>query len=182
MFGRARHNCRSVPLALLWLASSPVTASGPPIRLVPRLDQENRFFWTSGADGRLRMLRCNDCRRFVHPPSPICPECLGRDLAPEVVSGNATVASFTVNFQQWIPDSDHYVIAWVALDEQPDVRLTTNLVDIDEDDVEIGMPVRVVFEKVADDVYLPLFAPADKVPTGAGAAAAATSEPEGKAP
>jgi uncharacterized OB-fold protein len=77
-----------------------------------------------------------------------------------VVSGRATVASFTINYQQWIPGSDHYVIAWVALDEQPDVRLTTNLVDIDEDDVEIGMPVRVVFEKAGEDVYLPLFAPA----------------------
>ena len=34
----------------------------------------------------------------------------------------------------------------VTLDEQPDVRLTTNLVDIEPDDVRIGMPVEVVFE------------------------------------
>lgn len=138
---------------------------------MPRLDQENRFFWTSGADGHLRFLRCADCHRFVHPPSPICPECLGRDLSPEVVSGRATVASFTVNQQQWIPGSEHYVIAWVAIDEQPDVRLTTNLVEIDEDDVEIGMPVKVVFEQVGDDVYLPLFTPArSAAPAGSAAA------------
>lgn len=139
---------------------------------MPRLDQENRFFWTSGADGKLRFLRCADCHRFVHPPSPICPECLGRDLAPEVVSGRGTVASFTVNQQQWIPGSEHYVIAWVAIDEQPDVRLTTNLVDIDENEVEIGMPVRVVFEQVGDDVYLPLFAPAAPQTTAAATTAA----------
>jgi uncharacterized protein len=136
-----------------------MTASGPSIRLEPRLDQENRFFWTSGADGQLRFLRCSDCRMFVHPPAPVCPTCLGSDLAPEVVSGKGTVASFTVNHQQWIPGSEHYVIAWVAIAEQPDVRLTTNLVDIDEDEVEIGMPVRVVFEKVGEEVYLPLFTP-----------------------
>lgn len=76
-----------------------------------------------------------------------------------MLSGRATVASFTVNEQQWIPGSEHYVIAWVALDEQPDVRLTTNLVDVDENDVEIGMPVKVVFEQVGDEVYLPLFTP-----------------------
>ncbi|MGO9341218.1 MAG: Zn-ribbon domain-containing OB-fold protein [Acidimicrobiales bacterium] len=146
-----------------------MTASGPPFRLVPRLDQENRFFWTSGADGQLRFLRCSDCRRFVHPPSPVCPECLGRDLEPEVVSGRATVASFTVNQQQWIPGSEHYVIAWVAIEEQPDIRLTTNLVQIDEDAVEIGMPVRVVFEQVGDDVYLPLFAPQTSQDAGVGA-------------
>ncbi len=51
------------------------------------------------------------------------------------------------------------MIAWVAIEEQPDIRLTTNLVGVDENDVEIGMPVRVVFEQIGDDVYLPLFAP-----------------------
>ncbi len=87
-----------------------------------------------------------------------------------MVSGLGTVASFTVNHQQWIPGSEHYVIAWVAIDEQPDVRLTTNLVEIDEDDVEIGMPVTVVFEQVGDEVYLPLFAPAATPPSAAAAA------------
>jgi hypothetical protein len=138
-----------------------VTASGPSFRLQPRLDNDNRFFWTSGADGRLRLLKCADCSRFVHPPAPVCPDCLGSDLAPEAVSGRATVASFTVNHHPWIPGSELYVIAWVAIDEQPDVRLTTNLVDIDADDVEIGMPVTVIFEAVSDDVYLPLFTPAE---------------------
>jgi uncharacterized protein len=137
-----------------------VTANGPPFRLTPRLDQENAFFWTSGADGLLRFLRCSDCQKFVHPPSPICPVCMGRDLAPAAVSGRATVESFTINRQQWIPDSEPYVIAWVSINEQPDVRLTTNLVDIDEEEVEIGMPVQVVFEKVGEDVFLPLFTPA----------------------
>jgi uncharacterized protein len=138
-----------------------VIAGGPPFRLQPRLDVDNRFFWASGADGRLRLLRCADCSRFVHPPAPVCPECLGHDLAPEAVSGRATVASFTVNQQQWIPGSEPYVIAWVAIDEQPDVRLTTNLVEVDEGDVRIGMPVKVVFEAITDEVYLPLFTPAE---------------------
>jgi uncharacterized OB-fold protein len=136
-----------------------VTANGPPFRLTPRLDQENTFFWTSGADGKLRFLRCTDCRKFVHPPSPVCPVCLGTDLAPEAVSGRATVESFTVNEQQWVPGSEPYVIAWVAIVEQPDVRLTTNLVGVEEDEVEIGMPVKVAFEKAGDEIYLPLFSP-----------------------
>jgi uncharacterized protein len=142
-----------------WLASGAVTASGPPFRLLPRLDIDNRFYWTSGADGQLRLLRCQDCRRFIHPPAPVCPDCLSSDLAPEPVSGRGTVASFTINYQQWIPGSEPYVIAWVEIDEQPDVRLTTNLVGIDADDVTIGMPVSVVFEAVGDEIFLPLFTP-----------------------
>lgn len=50
-----------------------VLAHGPAIRLLPRLDDTNRFFWTSGADGRLRFLRCAACRRYLHPPSPAVP-------------------------------------------------------------------------------------------------------------
>ena len=53
---------------------------------------------------------------------------------------------------------DSYIIAWVSLDEQPDVRLTTNLIDIEPEDVSIGIAVEVVFEH-SDDVYLPLFRP-----------------------
>ena len=75
------------------------------------------------------------------------------------MSGKGTVESFTVNHQQWIPGSDIYVIAWVSIEEQPDVRLTTNLVGVEPGDVSVGMPVRVVFEQVGDDIYLPLFTP-----------------------
>lgn len=133
-------------------------APGPPIRLLPRLDADNTFFWTSGADGRLRFLRCVACRTYVHPPAPRCPACLDGDLAPEPVSGRAVVASFTVNHQQWIPGSDPYVVAWVSIVEQPDVRLTTNLVGVEPEDLRVGMPVEVVFEE-HEGVYLPLFRP-----------------------
>jgi uncharacterized OB-fold protein len=133
-------------------------ARGPAIRLLPRLSGEAAFFWTSGADGKLRFLRCRDCREYVHPPAPCCPSCLGSDLAPEPVSGRGTVVAATCNVQQWIPGSDPYLIGLVAIDEQPSVRLTTNLVDVEPDQVECDMPVEVVFEQ-HEDVYLPLFRP-----------------------
>ncbi|HUO47852.1 MAG TPA: Zn-ribbon domain-containing OB-fold protein [Acidimicrobiales bacterium] len=137
-----------------------MTASGPPIRLLPRLDDLNRFFWTSGADGRLRFQRCGDCAKLVHPPAPRCPYCLVEgSLAPAEVSGRGTLHSFTVNHQQWFPGADPYVVGLVTIAEQDDVRLTTNVVDCDADDVRIGMAVEVAFEH-HDDVWLPLFRPA----------------------
>ena len=42
--------------------------------------------------------------------------------------------------------------------EDPRVRLTTNIVDCDPDELELGQLVEVVFEQV-DDVWLPLFRP-----------------------
>jgi len=52
------------------------------------------------------------------------------------------------------------VVAIVELDEQPGLRLTTNIVHCAPDDVKIGMRVRVLFEDLGEDVYLPLFEPA----------------------
>jgi uncharacterized OB-fold protein len=124
--------------------------------VLPRLDDENRFFWTSGADGVLRILRCNNCGFYIHPPGPICPRCLSRDVAPQRVSGRGRVETFTINYQQWIPGSEPYVIAWVSIDEQPSVRLSANLIDVEREEVAVGMEVEVTFEHV-EDVYLPLF-------------------------
>ncbi|HEV8296518.1 MAG TPA: Zn-ribbon domain-containing OB-fold protein [Acidimicrobiales bacterium] len=130
----------------------------PYVRVLPTLNPDNEFFWTSGRDNVLRFLRCRACDYFVHPPRPYCPRCGGRNLAPETVSGWATVHTFTVNHQPWDGSRDPYVIAIVAIEEQDDVRLTTNIVGCAPDDVYIGMPVHVVFAD-HDPVWLPLFQP-----------------------
>ena len=125
---------------------------------MPRLDADNEFFWTSGKDGKLRFLRCRSCRYFIHPPVPLCPECLSRDVGPEVVSGNAVLWSYTVNHQMWAPGCEEpYVIGLVEIAEQPGLRLTTNVL-ADPADVTIGMQLNVVFEE-HDPVYIPLFQP-----------------------
>ena len=130
-----------------------------PFRLLPRISPENEHFWTGGSDGELRILRCRSCGWWIHPPSPICPNCLSKDLGPEATSGRATVHTFTVNHQPWYPGLDPpYVIAIVELPEQEALRLTTNLVGCEPDDVAVGMPVRVVFEQY-DDVFIPMFEP-----------------------
>ena len=132
-------------------------------RILPRLTEANRHFWQGGERGELTFLRCRACGVYVHPPSPICPVDHGKDLHPESVSGRGTVATFTVNHQAWIPGiALPYVIALVEIEEQPDVRLQTNIVECGIDDVRIGMPVEVVFEHREDsegDVWIPLFRP-----------------------
>lgn len=129
------------------------------MRILPQLSPENEWFWTSGADGVLRVQGCDDCGELVHPPTPICPSCRSRHWSPTEVSGRATVAGFTVNAHPWIPGFDPpYSIAVVALEESPSVRLTTNVVDCEPDEVHVGQQVEVRFEQ-HDQVFLPLFAP-----------------------
>ena|ERR1700722_1647429 len=133
------------------------------LRRLAVLTPENETFWLGGEDGTLRFLRCQSCRYFIHPPSPVCPECLSRDVAYEGVSGSAEVLTYTINYQQWFPGQDvPYVVAIVEMPEQEGLRLTTNIVNCSVDDVTIGMQVVVKFLPV-EEMYLPLFEPLESV-------------------
>ncbi len=146
-------------------------AAAKPFRILPRVTPENEHFWRGGRDGVLQFLRCHACGYWIHPPSPVCPVCLSRDVAPEPVSGAGVIHTFTINHQPWIPTFDPpYVIAIVALIEQADLRLTTNIIGCAPEEVTIGMPVHVRFEHHDDngyEVWLPLF---EVVPPAANAA------------
>lgn len=126
---------------------------------LPQLTFDNEFFWTSGADGVLRIQECGDCKSLIHPPQPICRYCHGHNMGVREVSGRAVLSAFTVNHRFSIPGLPApYVVAQVAIEEDPRVRLTTNIIDCDPDDLEPGRVVEVVFEE-NDDVWLPLFRP-----------------------
>ncbi|MGE2691388.1 Zn-ribbon domain-containing OB-fold protein [Mycolicibacterium pulveris] len=133
-----------------------------PARVLPKLTEQNRAFWTGGADGQLLIARCTKCAMWVHPPASDCPECSGA-LVAQPVSGQATVFSYTVNQQPFNPAVPvPYVVAIVELVEQADLRIATNIVDCDPDSVRVGLPVEVRFERqdAGDDaVYVPVFAP-----------------------
>jgi acetyl-CoA acetyltransferase/uncharacterized OB-fold protein len=129
-------------------------------RPLPQLTAQNEFFWTSGADGQLRIQECLSCAALIHPPTPICRYCRQTKMGVRVVSGRATLAGFTVNHRFGFPDlPPPYVVAEVAIAEDPRVRLTTNIIDADPEKLEIGQPVEVSFQQ-AEDVWLPLFKPA----------------------
>ncbi len=131
-----------------------------PFRILPEVTAQNEHFWRGGREGRLQFLRCRACGYLLHPPQPLCARCLGRDLEVHAVSGRARVATFTVNHHAWIPGfPPPYVIAIVEIEEQPELRLTTNLVGCAPAEVRIGQAVRVVFEE-HDGIFLPLFEPA----------------------
>jgi uncharacterized OB-fold protein len=69
------------------------------------------------------------------------------------------VLTYTVNRHVWEKGLEApYLIAIVGIDEQPGLRLTTNIVNCAIEDVRIGMRVRVLFESY-EDVWLPLFEP-----------------------
>ena len=131
----------------------------PPGRPLPAVTAETEFFWTSGADGLLRFQECESCDALIHPPQPVCRYCRGHRIGSRAVSGHATLIGFTVSHRFTVPGlSTPYVVAQVAIEEDPRVRLTTNAVGCDPEQLELGMRMEVVFEHV-DDVWLPQFRP-----------------------
>ena len=123
----------------------------------PRLDADNRAFWTGGAEGKLNIMKCGDCGEFTHPPLQMCRHCQGESMAPHAVSGLATVISYTINHQAWMPGLEvPFIIARVRLDDAPDVVLTTNIVNCDVEAIDIDDKVKVLFEE-QDGIWVPLF-------------------------
>ena len=134
--------------------------SEPKPRPAPVPDAESEPYWKAAHEGRLTVQRCTECGACQLYPRWRCLRCLGQVEWVDA-SGGGTVYSFTVIRQNFSRSFRHlipYVVALVDLDEGP--RLMSNLVDIDPDDVRIGMRVRARFEPVSEDASIPLFEPA----------------------
>jgi len=136
-------------------------ATYPPM---PRPNPMTQFFWDGCKARRLLILRCQPCGHFVHYPRPVCNKCLSTELAPEEVSGRASLYAYTLTMQAFHPyyvDKLPYTLAVVELEEQPGLRITTNIVDVAEGALKTGMPLRLVWREVAPDLVLPMFTKPD---------------------
>jgi uncharacterized protein len=124
---------------------------------IPQITDDNGAFWTGGRDGELLIARCTACGHYVHPPSPRCPVCLGDRIEPSAVSGRGHVYTYTINRRAWVPGLEvPFVLAVVQLEEQPGLRLMTNIVDCPPEEVDIGMPVEVAFVE-RGEAFIPVF-------------------------
>ena len=130
------------------------------LKPLPPITNLSRPYWDGLREGELRMPRCTACSLVFYPPAPLCPGCWSRDLAWVALSGRGTVNSWVVFHQAYLKGYEGEVpfnVAEVTLAEGP--RLMTNLVGVANDDIEIDMPVQVVFDPVTDEITLAKFAP-----------------------
>lgn len=142
--------------------------SGLPRRIVPIAHDHERPFWTSGERAELTVQRCRACGRLNHPPTMRCRHDHSAELEWTVVSGRGHVEGWTVNEHHWLPGFPApYVVALVALEEDPATRLLTNLVGIDPSEIRHGLDVQVTFVRATApegssgaDAWIPVFEPA----------------------
>jgi uncharacterized OB-fold protein len=119
-------------------------------------------FWLGAREHRLVAQRCTSCGTFRMPPSGFCRACRQQGVEWVELSGEGTVYSFIVTHQALIPQLKEYVpyvTAVVELDDAPGIRLISNLVDTEVDDVHVGLPVTVTWEDVHENATIPRFRP-----------------------
>jgi uncharacterized protein len=124
---------------------------------LPRLDTVNQPFWAATKEGKFMLQFCKNCGDTRYPPGPVCPKCLSSDQDWKAASGRGTLESW-VDFHRAYWDGFKgdlpYRVCLVKLEEGPVV--VSNLVDKTEN-LRMGQPVKIIFEKITDDVTLPKF-------------------------
>jgi uncharacterized protein len=131
-----------------------------PGRAKPVPTPETQNFWDGTKAGELRLQRCGECSKVYFPPRPFCPACASREVSVFPASGKGVLYSYVIHHRKVPGFTPPYAIAVVQLDEGP--RMMTNIVECAQtpEALQLDMKVEVAFEKMDDEITLPLFRPA----------------------
>lgn len=130
-------------------------------RPLPVLQPWNRRYFESGLSGLMVLQRCLACRRLIYYPRSACPHCLSPDYEWEEMKGAGEVYTYSIVWRpqhEFFNDAVPIVLATIRLVEGP--LVVSTVVNCPPESIEIGMRVRVVFDRVNDKISLPKFEPA----------------------
>ncbi|MET9547495.1 bifunctional MaoC family dehydratase N-terminal/OB-fold nucleic acid binding domain-containing protein [Streptomyces sp. NPDC006627] len=133
----------------------------------PVINRDNAGFWEGVAAHRLLIQRCVGCAEPRFPWLPGCNACGSPDWDTVEASGEGTVYSYVVMHHPPFPAFDPpYAVGLIELAEG--VRIVSNVIGVPYDKVRIGMPVRLAFLRVDEELELPLFRALDDAAGGEG--------------
>ncbi|MCD6275800.1 MAG: Zn-ribbon domain-containing OB-fold protein [Thermoplasmata archaeon] len=116
--------------------------------VVPRFWRERRHRYS------LIGTRCPVCGTVYFPPRNVCPKCGRKSLGKMEefqLSGKGKIYSYTIVHQNVLgyKYQKPYIMAIIETPEGP--KITAQIVDIEPEEVHIGMPVRAVFRRITED-------------------------------
>ncbi len=133
-------------------------------------DNDTAGFWAAARSHKLVIQKCEHCGTVRFPPHPYCFRCRTAAYVWLPVSGYGRIWTFAVvhkptlaAFMPFVP----FPIVYVELEDHLPIRVAGNLValpgaainSVPSGSITIGQRVRVVFEKITDDVTLPRWMP-----------------------
>ena len=131
-------------------------------RPLPAITPETRHFWEGTRSSELRLQKCTACDHVYFPPRPFCPRCGSADVSVLRASGRATLYSYVIHHRPAPGFVPPYSIAVVQLEEGP--RMMTNIVEVAQtpEALQLDMALEVVFQRINEEISLPLFRPAGR--------------------
>lgn len=138
---------------------------------------ESRPYWEGLRVHKLMLPNCVMCGPFFYPRI-LCPRCHASDVGWIEASGRGRVYAFEIVYQAFNPAfkiEPPYVLAMIELEEGP--RIMSNLIDVSPDPqhVHCDMAVEVVFERLTEEVTIPLFRPVERLAGRHGGSASPAS-------
>lgn len=131
------------------------------VKPLPEADKWSGPFFDACRENRLVAQKCDATGKFFFPPAPVSPFTRDKNWKWTDLTGKGRIASYVVMHQKYFPgfgDEVPYPVIEVELEEG--VKLISNIVELGDREIVVGMPVEVVFNQVTDEVTLPLFKPA----------------------
>ena len=117
-------------------------------------------YWQACNEERLVMQRCDSCNKFRWHPAPLCTHCGADGFSWQPLSGRGKIFTWTVVTHPVHPaafEKVPYVVVEVELDEQAGLRMLSNLVDADDDDITFDAEVMVEYVQHSNEQKLPVF-------------------------
>ena len=100
---------------------------------------------------RLEAGKCKECNSISFPPRLVCPECGKNDFNLIQLQDEGKILTYTiirVASDKFIGKTP-FAVGIVELDEG--VKITTQIADVNLDDLKIGQKVKLVFRKIQDE-------------------------------
>lgn len=139
-----------------------MTATSTAVPPIPAPAPAEAPFWDATQRGVLSVQRCTGCSRLAYPPSAVCTNCLLDPPSFEwmPISGDATLATWTIVRDAFLPgfaSFTPYIVGEVEIPEQAGLRIIARIVDLDPDDLSIGLELHVDFVDGGESTRVPVF-------------------------
>ena len=97
---------------------------------------------------RMEAGECTKCGKQFFPPRPVCDKCGSRSLETVRLPLTGKVISYTVQHSASADYSDLTPFAVGIVELDGGARLTAQLADIVDEEIRVGMPVRMEFRRL----------------------------------